>query len=77
MNIASAKVDLAKKILNTNDKEIIGYIQSLFDSHSDNWFDELPEPIQASVEKGLKQSAKGESRPHSEVMKKYGKWLKK
>jgi len=77
MNIASAKVDLAKKILNTNDKEIIGYIQSLFESHEDNWFEELPETVQASVERGLKQSEKGESRPHKVVMKKYRKWLKK
>ncbi|MDZ4668718.1 MAG: hypothetical protein SGJ00_12680 [bacterium] len=77
MNIATAKVDLAKKILNTDNKEIITYIKSIFESQPDNWFEELPEPIQASVERGLKQSQQGETRPHSVAMKKYKKWLNK
>ena len=76
MNIATAKVDLAKKILNTNDKAIIGYIQSIFEGQSDNWFEELPESVQASVERGVKQSERGEGRPHAEVIKKYKKWLR-
>jgi predicted transcriptional regulator len=76
MDLATAKVDLAKKILETNDKVIIGYIQSIFKGQSDNWFEELPDPIQTSLEKGLKQSARGEGRSHNEVMKKYKKWLR-
>lgn len=76
MDLATAKVNLAKKILETNDKAIIGYIQSIFKGQQDNWFEELPEKIQISLEKGLKQSAKGEGRSHTEVMKKYKKWLK-
>ncbi len=77
MNIATAKVDLAKRILNTEDKDIITYIKAIFDSQPDNWFQELPGPVQASVERGLKQSQRGEGRAHGEVMKKYKKWLSK
>jgi hypothetical protein len=77
MNIATAKVDLVKRILNTDDKEIITYIKTIFDSQPDNWFEELPESIQASVERGLKQSQKREGRAHAEVMKQYKKWVSK
>lgn len=77
MNIATAKVDLVKRILNTDDKEIITYIKTIFDSQPDNWFQELPESVQASVERGLKQSQKGEGRAHAEVMKQYKKWVRK
>jgi predicted transcriptional regulator len=77
MNIAIAKVDLAKKILDTESEELITYISSIFESQKDNWFNELPEEIQASVEKGMKQSELGQTLPHAEVMEKYKKWQKK
>lgn len=77
MELAIRKANLAKKILQTADEEVIQYIQAIFDSHPDQWFEELPEPIQAAVERGLKQSQNGEGRLHEEVMKQYAQWLKK
>jgi hypothetical protein len=76
MNTAAIKVDLAKKILDTNDKNLINYFKAIFDTHA-NWADELPDEVRASFEKGLRQSAKGETVSHSDVRKKYQKWLKK
>jgi hypothetical protein len=76
MSIATLKLDLAKKIIETNDKEIIGYIKAIFEGQSENWFEDLPADVQASVERGLAQSERGEGRPHSEVIQKYKKWLK-
>jgi len=73
MNLVTAKVDLVKRILETEDKELIHYLQAIFDSQPENWFVELPDAIQASVDRGLKQSQRGEGRTHSEVMKKYRK----
>lgn len=73
MSIATIKLDLAKKIIDTNDEELIGYIKAIFDGQSENWFEELPADVQASVERGLAQSEKGEGRPHAEVMGKYKK----
>jgi hypothetical protein len=77
MNLINAKASLAKRILNTESKEIIGYITAIFESQPKNWFEELPENIKASVEKGLKQSKMKEGRPHAEVMQKHKKWLNK
>ncbi|MBL7902457.1 MAG: hypothetical protein JNK73_10710 [Bacteroidia bacterium] len=77
MNLTNAKASLAKRILNTESKEIIGYITAIFESQPNNWFEELPESVKVSVAKGLKQSRMGEGRPHSEVMQKHKKWLNK
>ena len=77
MNITAAKLELARKILDTNNKEIIKYIKSIFESQTENWFVDLPKEIQDSVKRGLNQSKNGKSRPHSEVVKKYKKWQSK
>lgn len=74
MNITAAKIELARKILDTKNKDIIRYIISIFESQSENWFENLPEEIQASTKKGLNQSKRRQGRPHSEVMRKYKKW---
>ena len=76
MNVASVKLELAKRLLNTNDKNIINYFKAIFDTQKENWWDELPAEIKLSVERGLKQSAKGVSTPHTEMKKQYQKWLK-
>ncbi|GAB1447035.1 MAG: hypothetical protein L6Q78_11660 [Bacteroidia bacterium] len=73
MSIAETKLELAKKIIETDDEEMIGYIKAIFEGQSDNWFEELPANVQASFNRGLTQSERGEGRPHAEVMKKYKK----
>ncbi len=77
MTLETIKLDLAKKIIATNNTSIINHIKAVFDNGISNWFEELPMEVQTSVEKGLKQSLKGEGKPHNEVMKKYYKWVKK
>ncbi len=78
MNLDSVKVELARYILETEDKAVIKNFKAVMDTASqDNWWDELPDEIKISVEKGLEQAERGEGIPHKEVMKKYNKWLKK
>ena len=71
------KLELAKRLLHTNDKNIINYLKAIFDTQEHKWWEELPDEIKSSVEKALKQSAKGETIPHAEMQKHYRKWLKK
>lgn len=71
MNTENTRQELAKKILSTENKEILSYIRAIFESHPDSWFNDLPEAVKASVNRGLDQSKKKEIRPHAEVMKKY------
>ncbi len=77
MNIAITKLELAKKLLETNDKDIINHIKAVFSTRTESWWEELPDEIKLSIEKGLEQSDSGQTIPHKEVMKRYGKWLKK
>lgn len=77
MSVSETKIELARKILNTNDKELINYIKAIFSSEPKNWWEELPDEIKASVDRGLKQASNKQTLPHNQVMKKYSKWLKK
>jgi hypothetical protein len=77
MNIAVTKLDLVKKLLNTNDKGIIDHLKVVFSTEDELWREEYPDEIRQSIEIGIKQSESGQTIPHEEVMKRFGKWLKK
>lgn len=46
-------------------------------NQENGWWEELPDSVKSSIEKGLKQSKRGETLDHFEIMNKYKKWLKK
>ena len=77
MNISAIKIELAKKLLDTTDENLIKHLKAIFTMQSENWFEELPEPVKKSVKRGLQQAKNGETIPHEVVMKKYKKWLDK
>jgi hypothetical protein len=77
MSFSETKIELAKKLLDTNDKELIKNVKAIFETRNADWFENLPDAIQQSVSKGLKQSERNETIAHAEVMKSYKKWLKK
>jgi predicted transcriptional regulator len=77
MKRSEQKEKLAKLILETEDKKILGYIQAIFDNNSESWEEEMPEYIKKSIDEGLKDIKEGRVTPHEQVMKKYKKWLKK
>ena len=77
MNISATKLELAKLLLHTTDQGIINHIKAVFSTQSQDWWEELPEEIKISVEKGLLLSQKGQTIPHDQVMKRYKKWLRK
>ena len=76
MSLVSVKINLTKKILESNNKYFIGYINSIFESQPQNQFQELPKIVQLSIKKGIEQSETGNTREHDEVKKKYKKLLK-
>ena len=77
MNLAITKIELAKQLLNTNNAALINHIKALFETQNVDLWDEMPDDVRKSVERGLKQSESRETKSHEEVMKKYKKWLKK
>ncbi len=77
MNITVTKLELAKRLLDTDDKNIINHIKVVFTTQNEIWWKELPDEIKSSLEKSIKQADSGQTIPHKEVMKRYKKWLKK
>ncbi|MCF8427950.1 MAG: hypothetical protein K9H61_05010 [Bacteroidia bacterium] len=78
MSIDTIKLDLAKKIIDPQDKGIINHIKAIFDTHPEaNWLESLPDDVRASLEQGIKEADRGDGTHDVEVMKKVKKWLKK
>ncbi len=76
MNTVELKSDLHNLIDKVEDPIILNALRAILSKEvrRDFW-DELPLSVQESVKKGMEQANRGETRPHSEVMKKYKKWL--
>ncbi len=77
MNMQADKLELIQLLLETKDKDLIKQIKTLFDIHqkdADFW-DEMPNTIKESVERGLRQSEAGEAIPYDEAVKRLAKWL--
>jgi predicted transcriptional regulator len=73
------KTDLHALIDKTNDVQVLEAIKVLLhnkNAEQDFW-DSLPESQKKSIERGLAQAERGESKPHEEIRKKYEKWLTK
>lgn len=75
MNIETRKINLIHWITRLTDEGVLEQIESLKNKDSD-WWDELPESVKNSVEKGIEQADNGETVPHENVIKevkaKYG-----
>ena len=77
MNLAATKVELVKRLLNTQNTGLIKHIQALFETQEKDFWNEVPDEIKRSAEKAMKQADRGEYKSHEEVLKKYRKWRKK
>ena len=67
-----------KKYIETADDRVVKMVHAMLeaDKESDFW-DEIPAIVKADVKVAIKQSEQGKGKPHSEVMKKYKKWITK
>jgi predicted transcriptional regulator len=78
MNIASEKLDIIQWISGINDKIILEQLKKIKDSYStkkQDWWETLSIEEKQSIERGLEDAKNGKVTPHSEVRKKYEKWL--
>jgi predicted transcriptional regulator len=77
MKKSEQREKLAKRILETEDKNILNHIQAIFDTGVDRLEEDTPDYVKKGVEEGLRDVKAGRVTSHAEVMKKYKKWLKK
>jgi hypothetical protein len=79
MSTAEIKLTIFELLATTNDSKVLNSIYKQLKSHTlkkdedfwDDFSNEQKEEIMASIE----ESERGETIPHSQVMKKYKKWL--
>jgi hypothetical protein len=74
MNIQAEKLNLLQTILSTDDEGLIMDVKALLSNRKADWFDELSEAQQRDVMDGLTEADRGETVPHAEVVKLFGKW---
>lgn len=77
MNAIELKSDLHSLIDKVNDTNILSAIKTILSAQvkeADFW-EELPLNVQESVKRGMDQARNGKTKAHSEVIKKYEKWL--
>ena len=75
MSILEDKIELAKRILETDDSSLLEQVKDLFDVRDTDFWDELPQSVKESIKKGQQEAKDGLLTPHEEVMKKYQKYL--
>jgi len=77
MSLYAEKVKLSQLILNIESKHLIEKIKDLIKTEDTDLWDELHNDVKADVELAITELNGGGGVPHDQVMKKYGKWLKK
>jgi hypothetical protein len=75
MDIQTEKIELTKRLLDTDDESVIKQVKDIFESHEKDFWNELPENVKAGIERSRKQADAGLFTPHEEVMKKHTKYL--
>jgi len=77
MDIQALKIDLAQKILKSNKPEFLQKVDQLFRNEGvEDWWEELPQEIQYSINQGLIDAEAGNLLTHEQVVQeareKYG-----
>lgn len=74
MNIQIEKLNLLQAIINTEDEGLIMDVKAFLSNRNTDWFDELSIEQQKDILDGLAEADHGETVPHDEVIKLFGKW---
>lgn len=74
MNLQAEKLEIVRMLLNTNDKALIREVKALFKSREADWWDEMDGQQKQVIQEGLDQADHGQTVPHEEAVKMFGKW---
>ena len=74
MDLQAEKLNILQTIMTTKDEGLILDIKAFLSGRKADWFDELSTEQQKDVLEGLAQADNGETLPHAEVVKLFGKW---
>ena len=74
-NIESKQLALIQWLTSLNDVSMIDKILELKQKETKDWWNEISDEEKETIEKGLSDAESGNLKPHSEIRKKYEKWL--
>ena len=74
LDIQTEKLNILQAIMDTKDEGHIMDLKSFLSDRKVEWFDELTAAQQNDVLQGLAEADNGETVPHAEVVKLFGKW---
>ncbi len=77
MNAQAVKADIIQWITGLDDQSILLELKKIKEQSTKkiDWWDTISVEERQSIERGLEDSKNGRTIPHSEVRKKYEKWL--
>ena len=74
MDLQAEKLNILQTIMNSKDEGLIMDIKAFLSDRKVDWFDELSLEQQNDVLAGLAEADNGDTVPHAEVVKLFGKW---
>ncbi|MBM3405005.1 MAG: hypothetical protein FJY10_08970 [Bacteroidetes bacterium] len=79
MNLSAEKIDIIQKICEIQDNDLLDIIKRIITRTADSkldWWDQISQTEKNALNRGLNDLQQGRVHPHSEIRKKYEKWLK-
>lgn len=73
MNVQVEKIELAKRLLATEDEALLQQLKDVFENY--HLSNDLPGYVKAGIAKAQEQAAAGLLTPHDLVMEKYTRYL--
>jgi hypothetical protein len=74
MDLQAEKLNILQTIMNTNDEGLIMDVKAFLSDRKADWFDELSDEQQKDILESIAEADRGETVPHVEVVKLFGKW---
>jgi hypothetical protein len=68
MDLQAEKIELVKLLLETESQDVIDEIKAVFKKQGNDFYDDLPQHVKDSIERGLKDIEDGNVYGHDEVM---------
>jgi predicted transcriptional regulator len=75
MSIEELKIEIAKKVFETDDENLLSELDMLLNLSEKVVLEELPKHVQEGIKRGLKQAEEGKLIPYDEVKRRLAeKW---
>jgi hypothetical protein len=75
-NIDHQIINYLSQLSDKKKKAVLSVVKTFAEDSPTLW-DIMPDEVRKGIDKGIEQSKKGLGKSHSEIMKKYSKWLRK